>query len=365
MNPILEIDLDKFRNNVSNMAARLGEIGVSLAVVTKCYCADPVMLGVICETDTAILADSRLENIARYPAQSRPRLLLRALGPNAAPEVVAGCDISMNSEMVTIKALAEAAKANGKPHGVLLMVDMGDLREGIYYNRTEEIHATARYIHENPHLILSGLGVNLTCYGSIVPDEGTLSRFAAIVRGVEDTLDYKLPIVSGGNSSTIHMVDQGRTLPPEINNLRLGEVIICGYETANGSAVPVIGQQQDMAVLKAEVIEVMTKPSYPEGKMGVNAFGEVGTYEDKGERKKALLAVGRQDTDHTGLIPFDDGVEILGASSDHLIVDIEEANQPYKVGDVMTFHASYGALLRAFTSAYVKREYLGELPKNI
>ena len=51
-------------------------------------------------------------------------------------------------------------------------------------------------------------------------------------------------------------------------------------------------------------------------------------FQDRGIRRRALLAVGRQDIEPDGLSPLTRGVEILGASSDHLVCDIEDAEEP-------------------------------------
>jgi len=100
-------------------------------------------------------------------------------------------------------------------------------------------------------------------------------------------------------------------------------------------------------------------PGYlPEGQTGLNAFGEKNTYTDIGRRMRAIVAVGRQDTDHEGLICREEGITIIGASSDHLIVDVTEAGKKYAVGDKLRFSLSYSAILRGFTSPYLERVYI-------
>jgi len=163
-----------------------------------------------------------------------------------------------------------------------------------------------------------------------------------------------LPIISGGNSSSLNMLAAGK-IPAKINNLRLGESIVCGLETANGD--PFLGLEQDVVTLEATIIEIAKKPSMPEGITNINAFGEKVTYVDHGEHLRAILALGRQDAPSDGLRPLDAGVKIIGASSDHLIVDITSTNTK-KTGDTLTFSLSYGAVLAAFTSRYVDRNYI-------
>ena len=90
---------------------------------------------------------------------------------------------------------------------------------------------------------------------------------------------------------------------------------------------------------------------------GANAFGEHPTFESQGDQIRGICKIGRQDTVADGLTPRDGDIKIIGASSDHLIVDLTHARE-YRVGDVLEFTPDYGALLRAYTSAYVARGYI-------
>lgn len=355
MFPRLVIDLDKLRHNAETLCALTRERGISdLAFVTKVFCADRAMVRVLAETPCRFLADSRIENLARCEGLGKERLLLRLPMSSQAEDVVRHAEISLNSELTTLRALSAAAKRLGRTHKVVLMVDLGDLREGIFYENTELILQTAREIENDSHLELFGTAFNVTCYGSVLPTAENVGRFLAITRQIEAAIGRKLPFVSGGNSSSIPLLLSGK-MPAGVNNLRLGESLVLGRETAYGADID--GMYQDAVVLEAEVVEVQTKPSYPVGEIGVNAFGEKASYTDIGERRRAIAAIGRQDTDAGGLTPLTPGVTVVGASSDHLILDVTESPEPVTVGDVLRFTMDYGALLRAFTSQYVERTY--------
>jgi predicted amino acid racemase len=164
-------------------------------------------------------------------------------------------------------------------------------------------------------------------------------------------------MVSGGNSSSYYLIGRS-ALPGGINNLRLGEAFVLGKETAWGSRIE--NTFADGVILEAQIIEAQTKRSLPLGELGVDAFGQKKTFEDRGVIKRAILAVGRQDVDPENIIPEDPGVTILGASSDHLVLDISAAQKEYRVGDVLRFTLQYGALLRAFTGAYMSRRYVNQ-----
>lgn len=326
----LLIDLDKLRRNAVALADMCHANGISVAAVTKVFCADEKMVQVLAAAPIDYLADSRLANLARYPRKGPPGMLLRLPAPGDAVDTLRLCDISLNSEVKTLVQMETAAKKLGALHDVILMVDMGDLREGIHYTDTKQLYHCAEYVKECEMLRLAGFGLNLTCYGGVLPTRENLSRFCDIAMQVAQHYHVEEPIFSGGNSSSLYLLQRGE-MPPAINNLRLGEVLVRGIETAWQQ--PVKGLETDVVCLDAEVIELQEKPSLPEGPSGKNAFGEIpAPVQDKGRRMRALQAVGRQDTDPDGLVCLTPGVEVLGASSDHLICDVTDAQSIPAVG---------------------------------
>jgi len=350
----LRIDLGKLAGNAAGLAELCGGRGINLACVTKCFSADRRMVEVLARQPLAFLADSRLANIARYPATDLPRLLLRAPAPDDCDATVRGADISVNSEMPTIEGLARAGKEQGIRHGIVVMVDMGDLREGLFHSNREKILETAAFAASGEFLDLQGIGVNLTCYGGVIPDEALMGRFADLAAWLQQELRMTFKIVSGGNSSSLDLVLKGG-MPAGVNNLRLGESIITGEEAAYQRRLP--GLAENLITLEVPLIEIQVKPSVPEGNIGLNAFREKPHFEDMGLRKRGILAIGRQDTEPSGLCCLDPGVRIIGASSDHMIVDLTEAHATYAVGDTLRFTMNYLAMLRGFTSEFVDREY--------
>ncbi|MCL2218055.1 MAG: alanine/ornithine racemase family PLP-dependent enzyme, partial [Defluviitaleaceae bacterium] len=217
------------------------------------------------------------------------------------------------------------------------------------------LNETADFIHAQEGLTLEGLGVNLTCYGAILPTPDNLQRLCGMARKLEERLGTPLKIISGGNSSSLYLLEKNE-IPAGVNNLRLGESIVRGMETAFSTPYP--GLAVDVVTLEAEIIEIMEKPSFPEGKKGgFDAFGQEPHFEDHGIRRRAILAVGRQDTDFEGLTSTDNRIKVVGASSDHLIVDITDSEKALSIGDTLEFSMSYGAILAGFTSKYVEKHF--------
>lgn len=361
MYPRLVIDIKKLKNNLDAVARITKEQGgCSLMIVTKGLCADKEMTDMVAEHPCVdFVADSRIKNIKTYADKVRKNgkktVLLRIPMHDEVQEVVKYVDLSFNSEISTVRKLNEEAKKAGTVHSVLLMIDLGDLREGIFYQNEEQIFSTVSEILSMENIMLYGIGVNLTCYGAIIPKHENLSLLTDIAEKIEERFDIKLNMVSGGNSSSIYLVEKGE-LPKGINNLRLGESFLLGNDTAYETKLP--GTTGDALILEAQIVELKEKPSLPIGEVGVDAFGQKPVYEDRGIIKRAIIAVGKQDTDLDSMTPVDEKIDILGGSSDHIILDVTKSDKEYKVGDTVSFTLGYGGMLKTATSPYVEKAYV-------
>ena len=358
MYPRLVIDLKKLQSNLDAVAGITKEQGgCSLMIVTKGMCAHKEMCEMIAQHPAVdFMADSRVANIKTYAdiarANGKKTTLLRIPMHAEVADVAKYVDLSFNSELSTIRLLNEEAGKLGVKHNILLMIDLGDLREGIFYQNEDLIFETVEEILGMEHINLYGVGVNLTCYGAIIPKNDNLSNLVAVARKIEDKFGIKLEMVSGGNSSSIYLIGKGE-MPEGITNLRLGESFLLGNDTAYGEKLP--GTCSDALVLEAQIVELKEKPSLPIGEVGVDAFGQKPYYEDRGIIKRAIIAIGKQDTDIDSMEPLDPKVDILGGSSDHIILDVTKSDTEYKVGDIVQFVVGYGGMLKTATSPYVEK----------
>lgn len=358
MFPKLIIDINKLKANLDWLTSKCHEIGIAVNVVTKVFCADERICAMIDTGDADGFADSRIQNLDRIHTD-KPKQLLRIPMQSEIDAVVRSADITMQSSPETIRMSGEAARSQNRLHRIILMVDLGDLREGIFNEDEAKLFEAADAIVECENLEFYGIGVNLTCYGGILPDEKNLGRLIEIANMLRNHYSLPIPLISGGNSSMMTMLKEGR-IPNGINHLRIGEAFVLGNDTSTG--LPMAELNTDCFILEAELIEVQYKPSKPIGTSGLNAFGEHVEFEDRGNMLRGILAIGRQDVNIDGLSPLDSNVEILGGSSDHLIVNLTNADfggRSYKVGDTLRFIPDYGALLKLTTSQYVSREYIG------
>jgi predicted amino acid racemase len=347
--PALIIDRNKLFTNAKNIIDTCHNQNISVSAVTKVFCGSPDIADIILQAKPDYIADSRIENLIKLKHFNLPKVLLRIPMISQVDGVAQNVDICLISELETIFKLNDAAYKINKVQNIILMIDLGDLREGIWFKNFKEY---IEPIFKLKQINVIGIGVNLTCYGGVIPKENNLSQLLEYADFMKNKYDAKLDIISGGNSSSLYLVYENR-LPKGINNLRLGESIVLGRETAFGNQV--LNTYDDAFKLVAEIVELKEKPSVPIGEIGMDAFGNKPTFIDKGIIKRAILAIGKQDITLDGIIPYDDKIEILGGSSDHLILNVSNSDKNYKVGDIVEFKLTYGGLLAASTSNYVEK----------
>lgn len=362
--PILEVDYNKIFHNASQMQKICDKYNVSISGVIKGMNGTLEVARAFAEAQHKYLASSRLRELKTVADSdlNMPLMLIRMPMLSEIDEMIQYVDISVNSELEVIKAIEKACIKLNKKHKVILMMDLGDLREGYYLEK--EIIEVAKYIEFNmTHIELFGIGTNLSCYGSVMPTRKNMTRLVAIAETIESTIDRKLDIISGGATTSIPLLLEGN-MPKRINNLRIGEGILLAVDLQDFHGVDMSNFYQDAILLKAEIIEIKEKDSYPVGKLSIDAFGNKPTYTDIGKRKRALLALGKKDIgSHEKIIAIEPGIKIIGSSSDHLIIDLEASDKNYTIGDRISFRLYYPAMLYSSQSPDVEKNIIN-LPKK-
>lgn len=344
--PRLEVDLDKIEHNARTLVERLAKRGISVTGVTKAVLGSPEIARTLLRAGVSGIGDSRIENIEsmRRAGVAATMTLIRSPMLSQTDRVVAAADVSFNTELCVVESLSKAAQRIGRDHGVVLMVELGDLREGIMPADLEDVVNQTIML---PNIRLMGIGTNLACRSGVSPDSNNMEELSSLAGAIEAKFGITVDVVSGGNSANLNWALSGADVG-RVNNLRLGESILLGREPLFRQ--PIDGLFTDAVKLVAEVIESKIKPSLPWGKIGQTAFGESGIHSDRGPVRQSILAVGIQDTDPEGLSP-PLGMQIVGASSDHLILESQTGN--LNVGDEVALQPNYGALLRSMTSPFV------------
>ena len=347
------VDLAKITENARRLVDRLP--GVDVVGVTKVTCGTPEVGRAMLAGGAVALGESRIENAARLREAgiTAPIWLVRAPAPGVADEAVRFSNVSVVSELSIVDALDAAAARADCRYRVVAMVDIGDLREGMM---PAELPGFLDRVALYPNIELLGIGASLTCYGAIVPDEENLALLARLAAAAQTQLGRRL-LVSGGSSTSIAPVMSGRA-PRALDNLRLGEAIMLGVDPATREQIPGLALHEDAVTVAAPVIECKLKPSLPIGTAAQDAFGNVPAFVDRGERRRALCAMGRQDVVPEQLRPADPRVVVLGASSDHLVLDVHDLPVPPQVGEAIEFVPGYSSTMTLFTSPYVAKEFV-------
>ena len=347
--PQLEFDLALLRSNADAVISRCRGMGIRVCGVVKGVDGLPEAARVLRAAGAEELGTSRLEQVARCRAAGVPGpwLLIRIPGLTELPDVVALCETSLQSEWPTLLALEEECLRQNKTHRVIVMTDLGDLREG-FWDKKELVDVCERVERDLPHVHLAGIGVNLTCYGSTKPTPEKMNELVGLARQVEQRIGRKLEIVSGGATSSFTLVHWG-TMPAGVNHLRIGEAILLGKDLQVDWGIRDMDYlRMDALTLRAEVVEVKDKPTYPIGEFAIDAFGRKPVYEDRGIRRRAILTLGRADVGELeSLIPREPGLTVIGGSSDHCIVDVEDCPRRLQVGDIVEFSLCYSHMLYA------------------
>jgi ornithine racemase len=344
----IETDLDKVEQNTRILVDRLGSTGIRVTGITKAVLGSPGVGAAMLRGGACGLGDSRVANLARLAGLdgSPLRTLIRSPILSEVARVVELADVSLNTESVVLAALNQAAGQQKRIHAVVLMVELGDLREGI---AVDEVSEAVRAVLGHSCLRLIGLGANLACQNGVVPDDRNMGVLTGLAGDIEALHGISLEVVSGGNSANLNWALQTHDVG-RIDELRLGEAILLGVDPLYRTPIP--GLHTDAFTLTAEVIEVAMKPAQPWGDRAQAAFGNPPLRTGSRPVHQAILALGRQDVDLDGLQP-PAGITILGMSSDHLVVDL--GDHPVAVGDEIDFGVAYGALVRAMTSPFVTK----------
>mgnify|MGYP000259461938 FL=1 len=374
--PRLEIDLVKLAANARALAGCCRAAGLELHAVTKVLRGDPAVARAFLAGGAAGLADSRLSNLRRLQAlrgagaggtadRRVPFLLLREPSPADAPAAVALSDGVLCASLEVAESLARATGPD-RPYEVLLTVDFGDLREGLLPEELpdaavefeERMARAAGRSDPSRRAHVAGLAANMACFSGVVPTPAHLEHLLILARETGERLGRPLR-VSAGNTAVLPLLVRGERLPDGLHDLRVGEGIVLGRDSLRREPLP--GCHLDAVTFWARVIEIRRKPSAPVGELAEDAFGHRPVFVDRGPRLRAVVAAGRQDIVPEGLKPLAGGIEVVGATSDHLVLDIEDYPGRLSVGEEVGFLVNYACLLQASTSPDVVKVHVGDV----
>ena len=341
--PRIDVELDKIRHNTRILVQRLHPLGINVIGVTKAVCGHPEIAKAMLDGGARGLADARIGNVERMRQAgiTAPIVMIRPPMLSQICEVTDACSSSYNSEFETIAALSAAAHRKRKTHRVILLIEMGDLRDGIL---PDDLDALVARIVDLPGISLKGIATNFACLGHKEPDHRTMAAFSALADDVESAHGPYMETVSGGSSVSLPWA-LGSFKKGRINELRLGEAILLGIHPLTGNPIP--GLHTDAFSLKAEVIEAKVKTLSCSNSRISRETPSLRLVPDHAESIRVNLAVGYQDTDIAGLT-FPEGIVLAGATSDHTVVETNDRGM--RPGNEVNSRPNYSALMRAMAA---------------
>ncbi|MDD3511378.1 MAG: alanine racemase, partial [Fermentimonas sp.] len=315
----LVIQTEKIKENIKSLSDFFEKHNIQWSLVTKVFSGDKEFLKHIL-TDDVIekinsVGDSRLTSLRNLRAVN-PNMRTIYIKPPAevyAAEVVEYADISLNSSLNTIMALNEAAGIQGKIHQVIIMIELGELREGV--NR-ENLMSFYEKVFDLPNIDVIGLGSNLGCMYGIEPNYDKLLQLSIYKELISARFNKDLKFISGGSSITLPLINQG-TVPKNINHFRIGEAAFFGVSPLKNEQF--MNLHTDTFEFRANIIELEKKKIVPEGVLSDANIGHTADFSDTDRHEttvKAILDFGMLDVDDEDLTALDSDIKFVGITSD-------------------------------------------------
>jgi predicted amino acid racemase len=348
----ITLNTDKLKHNYLQLDNLFKTNGLHWAVVAKMLCGNKKYLEALIKLGIQQICDSRVSNLRAIKsiAPDIETYFIKPAAKRNAQKVVMYADVSFNTSFETVKALSAHAVALNKQHKIVIMVELGERREGVMRDQLPAFYAA---VSKLPNIEVIGLGTNHTCMFGVLPDYEKLARLCRCKEIIKEKFGHDIPLISGGASVTIPLIEESE-LPEGVNHFRVGETLFLGTDVYSNQEREDL--HQDVFTLYAEIIELNEKPLAPSGKMGLNLMREKYTHQSSSRSSiRAIVDVGLIDIEAKHLVPDHPSLKIIGASSDMMVVDLGENSEGYKVGDDIKFRMDYMGILRVMHSGYVEK----------
>jgi ornithine racemase len=352
---IIKLYREKLKENYTFLDTLFKERNIEWGVVTKLLCGNTIYIKELINLGVKEMHDSRISNLKKIKKLNSDIQTVYIKPPSKLniEKIVKYADVSFNTEIYTIKLLSEEAIKQNKVHKIIIMIEMGDLREGVL---GEELMSFYEQIFSLPNIEIRGIGTNLNCLSGVLPTQDKLIQLSLYKQLIEAKFNVKISWVSGGTSVAVPLMLKNAR-PMAVNHFRVGEALFFGKDLFTGETME--GMHNDVFKLYAEIIEITEKPNNPTGELGENVAGH--TYEvnddvDLSETSlRAILDFGLLDMQPQYLAPADESITIIDSSSDMTVIDISDSKKKYKVGDLVSFDLQYMGALYLLNSDYIEK----------
>ncbi|MEQ8519696.1 MAG: alanine/ornithine racemase family PLP-dependent enzyme [Cytophagales bacterium] len=349
----ITLDKEKLKKNYTALENVFSPRSIKWAVVSKLLCGEKIFLEQLLDLGIRNFCDSRVSNLKTIKSLNpdTETIYIKPPPKRSIPAVVKYADISFNTEIDTIEMLSEEAKKQDTLHKIIIMIELGELREGVMRDDLLEFYER---IFKLPNIKVVGIGTNLTCMYGVLPSHDKLIQLSLYKQLIEARFDRKIDFVSGGSSVSIPLIFEG-LLPAGVNHFRVGETLYLGTDVYHNRTFKTM--EHDVFQLFAEIIELIEKPKVPLGEFGENLLGETKKFDDAYSETsyRAIIDLGLLDIDENHIKIKNKELKIVGASSDMLVIDLGKNEQNYQVGDLLEFEMDYFGMLRIMNSKYIEK----------
>jgi predicted amino acid racemase len=351
----LKLYRKKLQENYAFLDTLFKERKIEWGVVTKLLCGNTIYLKEVIDLGVMEMHDSRISNLKKIK-KLNPAIQTVYIKPPSKlniEKIVKYADVSFNTEIYTIQMLSQEATKQNKTHGIIIMIEMGDLREGVM---GEELLSFYEQVFSLPNIEIRGIGTNLNCLSGVMPTQDKLIQLSLYKQLIEAKFNVKIPWVSGGTSVAIPLMLKNAR-PMAVNHFRVGEALFFGKDLFTGKTIK--GMHNDVFKLYAEIIEITEKSNIPSGELGENVAGNTFEIDENNDLNdtslRAILDFGLLDMQPQYLAPTDTEISIIDSSSDMTVIDISHSKTKYKVGDLISFKIQYMGALYLLNSNYIEK----------
>ena len=351
----LKLYREKLQENYTFLNTLFKERNIEWGVVTKLLCGNTIYIKEVMNLGVMEMHDSRISNLKKIKKlnPSIQTVYIKPPSKRNISKIVKYADVSFNTEIFTIQMLSEEAKLQNKTHGIIIMIEMGDLREGVL---GEELLNFYEQVFSLSNIEIRGIGTNLNCLSGVMPTQDKLIQLSLYKQLIEAKFNVKIPWVSGGTSVAIPLMLKNAR-PMAVNHFRIGEALFFAKDLFTGETIE--GMHNDVFKLYAEIIEITEKPNNPTGELGENVAGNTFEVDENTDLSstslRAILDIGLLDMQPQYLAPTNDAITIIDSSSDMTVIDISNSKKQYKVGDLVSFDLQYMGALYLLNSDYIEK----------
>ncbi|RXQ95856.1 alanine/ornithine racemase family PLP-dependent enzyme [Ancylomarina salipaludis] len=351
----ITLDIKKLEANFNYLNTLFKKNNIELSIVSKILSGNKTFLSELLKFDIKQVCDSRVSNlqVIKSIKPDIETIYIKPPAKRSIASIVRYADISLNTEFETIKLLSKEAKKQNKTHKIIIMIELGELREGVLGEDFMDFYESVFQL-ENIQVV--GIGANLSCLYGVLPNHDKLIQLSLYEQLIEAKFNKQIPYVSGGSSVTIPLIFQN-LLPKGINHFRVGETLFLGTDIYNNTKFKKM--HSDVFRLYSEIIELIEKPVVPMGEFGTNVEGESFEFDQSNIGKtsyRAIIDLGLLDVEPDHLELIDKNIKFAGASSDMIVIDLDENKKNYKVGDLIEFKLDYMGILRIINSKYIDKK---------